>query len=114
MKIKEEFMRKKREVFELLRKSGSLTPEIERRLIELYGQRGRKAISMVKGGRVKKSGDVWIVEGGTDVYELAGNFCYCFDFALNVVTGKANVDACYHILAKQICEVLDESGKNKE
>jgi predicted nucleic acid-binding Zn finger protein len=32
--------------------------------------------------------------------------CSCKDYVLNVVTGKAGVDMCYHALAKRICELL--------
>jgi predicted nucleic acid-binding Zn finger protein len=79
--------------------------------VEIYGERGKKALLAVKGGRVKKKGKLWVVEGKTDEYEIVGDLCYCMDYALNIVTGRAGVDMCYHVLAKKIAEILDERGR---
>ncbi len=101
---------KREELFGLIRKEG-LSSAVERAVVEVYGERGRKALLAVKRGRVKRKGKLWVVEGKTDEYEIVGELCYCMDYALNVVTGKAGVDMCYHVLAKKIAEILDERGR---
>jgi predicted nucleic acid-binding Zn finger protein len=98
---------KREELFELIRREG-LTPRVERAVVEIYGERGKKALRAVKEGRVHKNGVIWVVEGKTDTYEIVKDLCYCMDFTLNIVTGRAGVDMCYHILAKKICEILHE------
>jgi predicted nucleic acid-binding Zn finger protein len=98
------------ELFELIRQKG-LTPDVERMVIETYGERGRKALRAVRQGRVRKEGAIWIVKGKTDEYEIVKDLCYCMDYTLNVVTGRAGVDMCYHVLAKKIFEILHERGE---
>jgi len=98
---------KREELFELIRKEG-LTARVKRAVVELYGERGKKALRVVSEGKVRKKGEIWVVEGKTDTYEIVKDLCYCMDFTLNIVTGKAGVDMCYHILAKKISEILHE------
>lgn len=110
MEVKQEdFRAKKEELLGLLRREG-LTPEVERKIIEVYGGRGRKALSAIRQGRVRRKGKIWVVRGRTEEYEIVKDLCYCMDYVLNVVTGKAGVDLCYHALAKKILEILDERG----
>ena len=102
----EEFVRRREELFSRLRKEGRLTPELEREVVELYGRRGENALKAVREGRVVRRGGRWFVKGETDEYEVVRSMCSCRDYVLNVVTGKAGVDMCYHALAKRICELL--------
>lgn len=103
---KEEFRRRREELFSRLREEGRLTPELEEEVVRLYGKRGEHALRAVREGRVVRRGGRWFVRGETDEYEVVRSMCSCKDYVLNVVTGKAGVDMCYHALAKRICELL--------
>ena len=105
------FLRKKGELFELLKKSASLTPELEKKVIDVYGSRGERALKAIKNGNVTKVGERWFVRGKGGEYEVVRTRCACYDYVLNVVTEKADVDMCYHALAKAICESLDRYYK---
>jgi len=101
------FKSKREELFRRLKESGVLTPELELAVVEVYGDRGRKALEAVRGRRVVKRGRRWFVRGKTDEYEIVRNFCTCRDYVLNITTEKAGADMCYHALAKNICEILN-------
>lgn len=104
--VPREFLRKKAELFKRLRGADELTGELERGVIETYGSRGERALKVVKSGGVRKEGGQWFVRGKKKEYEIVRTYCACYDYVLNVVTGKAGVDMCYHALAKTICELL--------
>ena len=117
MALSPEFKQKRAKLFKKLEQSSLLTEELKREIIEVYGQRGIKALEAIKEGRVIKRGERWFVQGKAEEYEVVKNLCTCKDFVLNVVTGRAGVDACYHVLAKRICELLDAyyvSPKNRD
>jgi len=101
------FLLKRSELFKKLGKGVPLNRGLEGAVIDTYGPRGIKALSAIKGRRVIRRGDRWFVRGRGDEYEIVQTFCSCRDYVLNVVTGKADVDMCYHALAKRICELLD-------
>lgn len=104
--MKPEFARKKRELFERFRSERRLTPELERDIIDVYGSRGKRALEAIKRGCVRRRGERWFVRSESGEYEVVRALCSCRDYALNIVTGKAGVDMCYHALAKNICEAL--------
>ncbi len=81
--------------------------ELEEEIVEIYGSRGKKALETVKESRIRKDEDRWLVEGSEDEYEVVRSHCSCYDYVLNIVTEKADVDMCYHALAKNIRELLD-------
>jgi len=105
--VLESFNRRKEELFRRLKQSGALTSELEQEITEVYGGRGKRALEAVKRRCVVKRGQRWFVRGKTDEYEVVRNFCTCKDYVLNISTEKADVDRCYHALAKTICELLD-------
>jgi len=109
----QEFVKRKAELLDLLRRERKITGEVRRLVIELYGERGRKAIEAVEGGRVIRSGRRWFVRGRGGVYEVVKNLCSCPDHVMNVVTGKAGVDMCYHALARLIAEITGEYRDEK-
>ena len=86
-----------------------LSEELERSIKELYGDRGERAINVVKNGGVRKENGRWFVQGREEEYEVVKSHCSCYDYVLNIATGKADVDMCYHALAKNIQELI-ESG----
>ena len=104
--VSETFKRGKDALFKQLRKGAVLTPELERAMMDVYGGRGKRALAAIKGRRVIKRGQRWFVRGMADEYEVVKNFCTCRDYVLNISTGKADVDMCYHALSKVICELL--------
>jgi len=100
------FLRGKKELFKHLRPGNALTPEIERMLIDIYRSRGKRALETIKKGGVIKRGQRWFVRGRVGEYEVVKTYCSCRDYVLNIVTDKADVDLCYHGLAKTVCEGL--------
>ncbi|MEM4188131.1 MAG: hypothetical protein QXN56_03065 [Candidatus Hadarchaeum sp.] len=105
--ISEYFRRSKENLFKKLQCAALLSPELENEIIEVYQKRGKRAVEAIKGRRVIKRGQRWFVRGKKDEYEVVKNFCTCSDYVMNVSTGKAGVDMCYHALAKNICQVLN-------
>ncbi len=101
----ENFKARRKELFLRLRREGKLTPELEEAIVELYGSRGRHALRAIKEGKVVRRGKRWFVRGKTEEYEIVRSLCSCKDYVLNVVTGRARVDMCYHALAKVVCEL---------
>lgn len=97
------------EIAGLLRDRG-VTRECEEKLIQAFGERGRKAIKTVVSKRVKKyilqpSNRVrWIIVGREEEYLVIPLvYCSCKDFFFYVMTGEAY--ACYHLLAQRIAEL---------
>lgn len=105
--VSETFKRGRDALFKQLNKGGVLTPELEREIMDVYGGRGKRALAAIKGHRVINRGQRWFVRGMRDEYEVVKNFCTCRDYVMSVTTEKADVDMCYHALAKNICDVLN-------
>lgn len=93
-------------MMKLMKRGETLTPELERAIMDVYGGRGKRAIDAIKGHKVVHRGKRWYVRGKGDEYEVVKNFCTCRDYVMNVATEKADVDMCYHALAKTISENL--------
>lgn len=102
-----DFQEKKKKLFEKIKSKKELNEEIEKEIINLYGARGKRAIRVVKNGGVRKEQNRWLVEGREDEYEVVRTYCSCYDYVLNIATGKTDVDMCYHALAKNIQELLN-------
>ena len=94
-------------MLERLKSDRRLTPELERAIIGMYGSRGKRALEAIKKSAVMKRGERWFVRSESGEYEIVRTLCSCRDYALNIVTGKAGVDMCYHALAKNLCEALN-------
>lgn len=105
--VSDAFLLKRAELFKRLRRGAPLDKGLENAIIDAYGGRGKKAIAAIKKRRVIRQGERWFVRGKSDEYEVVQTFCSCRDYVLNIVTGKADADMCYHALAKRICELLD-------
>ncbi len=100
------FERKRNELFEKLKNSEELDESLVKKIENVYGTRGKKAVEVVKEGDVYEKEGRWFVEGSEEEYEVVRTFCSCKDYVLNITTGKADVDMCYHALAKNIFELL--------
>jgi predicted nucleic acid-binding Zn finger protein len=101
------FQRGRDELFKRLKRGKVLGSELERRIMDTYGGRGKRALEAIKRRCVIKRGRRWFVRGKTDEYEVVRTFCSCQDYLMNVATEKVDTDMCYHALAKNICEVLN-------
>lgn len=104
--VDEEFKENKRKLFERISSAEGLDESLEEAVVEVYGSRGERAIEVLKKGGVRKEGNRWFVQGREDEYEIVKSFCSCYDYVLNITTGRADVDMCYHALAKNIHELL--------
>ncbi len=105
--VSRDFSKKRAKLLKDLKAAKELTPELEKEIFDLYGPRGKRAIAAVKSDSVRKEEGRWFVRGNDTEYEVVRTYCTCYDYVLNVVTGKAGVDMCYHALAKTIRELLD-------
>ena len=102
-----DFEERKIALFQEIENVDELNQELEDKIIELYGSRGKRAINVVKSGGVRKEDKRWYVRGREEEYEVVKSHCSCYDYVLNITTGKTEVDMCYHALAKNIQELLD-------
>lgn len=85
-------------MLEEIRQRG-LCEETESELIELFGDRGKRAVACAKGNRVLKYLDFFVVKGKTADYVIVENSCSCQDYyARRMKKG----DLCYHIIAAEI------------
>ncbi len=104
--VSDAFLRGRAELFKILTPGEIITPELEHMINDVYGGRGKRALEAVKGRRVIKRGKRWYVRGKGGEYEVVKYFCTCRDYVMNITTEKADVDMCYHALAKTISETL--------
>ncbi len=83
------------EVFVILERDRTLTPELREEIARLYQERGKKALKAIGEGRVKKYRDFIVVVGSSDEYVVDEDFCSCRDFVFR--KGR-----CWHVLAAKI------------
>lgn len=93
-------------IFEDIEREG-MTPENEKRLIQEFGARGKKAIETVRSGKIKKYRDFFVVQGSTGDYIVEDDFCTCNDY-LYRLSIKGGV--CYHSIAVRIAKATGEYG----
>jgi predicted nucleic acid-binding Zn finger protein len=96
---------------DVLQSAGSLTEELEQRIIREYDNRGQRAIDLVRAGKVKKYRDFFVVEGKGDLYVVEGDFCTCRDYLYRL---SRNGGLCYHSLAVRIAEATGQYGRVDE
>ncbi len=83
------------EVFRILERDRTLTPELRQEIGRIYGERGIKALKAIDEKRVKKYRDFIVVVGTSDEYVVDEDFCSCRDFVFR--KGR-----CWHVLAASI------------
>ncbi len=103
----DKFEGRKKRLFRNIKSSEKLNEGLKDEIRDLYGSRGERAIEVVKEDGVKREDGRWYVEGREDEYEIVKSHCSCYDYVLNIATKKADVDMCYHALAKNIYELLN-------
>ena len=97
-----------------IRPKHTLEKKSSQRLEKCFGERFKKAISLVERGAVKRyafkpSGRIiWEVQGKSAVYQVLShiNFCNCDDYYFRVMNSKKQ--NCYHIIAQRIACALDK------
>lgn len=86
--------------------SEELTPSAVESILEIHGDRGRRAIEGVGETRVKQYNDFTVVVGHRDEYIVEDRGCLCPDAHYNL-DSEDPTDLCWHVLAVIIAEVLD-------
>lgn len=85
---------------------GELTPDLVDRIVNLHGDRGRRAIEAVGEQRVKQYLDFTVVVGHSDEYIVEGERCDCSDSRFNL-DREDPTQRCWHELAAIIAERTD-------
>jgi predicted nucleic acid-binding Zn finger protein len=91
---------------EALAAAGALSPPIVERLLEVHGDRGRRAIEAVTETRVKQYRDFTVVVGHEDEYVVEDGRCTCKDSEYNLDPTDPG-QRCWHSLAVDIAERVD-------
>jgi predicted nucleic acid-binding Zn finger protein len=94
-----------------------LADTLDKKLEDIFGERYRKAMSLIEGGSVKcyifrPSGRViWEVKGSRGVYQVMPhiNFCSCDDYYFRVMDAKKQL--CYHLIAQRLAYALNRFEK---
>jgi predicted nucleic acid-binding Zn finger protein len=102
-----------------LYESNILDQRMRKRIAGYYRHRGKKALEIVDGNRVKRYRDFFVVVGETGEYLVEGNFCSCEDFlhrgsicahALAVLIARAT--GRYELIDLWYYEDLKDQGIN--
>ncbi|MFW6265744.1 MAG: hypothetical protein ACOC2A_03095 [Halanaeroarchaeum sp.] len=92
---------------EALAEAGTLTPAIVRTILDVHGDRGRRAIEAVTERRVKEYRDFTVVVGHGDEYIVEDGACTCKDSEYNLDPDDPT-QRCWHAIAVDIAERIDE------
>jgi len=83
------------DLWQRLKGKQDLDDEIRAAIEAEFGSRGKKALTAIDTGKVKKYHDFFVVEGRTDDYVVDEDFCTCGDFMFRGRT-------CWHLIATRI------------
>ncbi|MFA4876285.1 MAG: SWIM zinc finger family protein [Methanoregula sp.] len=86
------------DIWERLGKTKTLDSALRSEIESTFGTRGKKALTLLDAGKIKKYRDFFVAEGRTASYIVDEDFCTCGDF---LYRGRS----CAHILAVHIAEV---------
>lgn len=86
-------------------KTRGLTRDLEERLIDEFGARGKNAIATVSARKVKRYKDFFVVQGKKGEYIVEDDFCTCNDY-LYRLSIKGGV--CYHSIAVKLARATGE------
>ncbi|MFP4531037.1 MAG: hypothetical protein ACLFNC_07090 [Halodesulfurarchaeum sp.] len=86
--------------------AGELTPEIVDEILEIHGDRGKRAIEAVTESRVKQYRDFTVVVGHGDEYIIEDDGCTCEDATYNLDDDDPAA-LCWHAIAVAIAERID-------
>jgi predicted nucleic acid-binding Zn finger protein len=89
-----------------LAEAGELTPGIAGRILDVHGERGKRALEAVAEGRVKEYRDFTVVVGYEDEYVVEDGGCTCKDSEYNL-DPEDPAQRCWHVLAAAVAERVD-------
>ncbi|MFB6133900.1 MAG: hypothetical protein ABEJ55_02820 [Halanaeroarchaeum sp.] len=89
-----------------LAEAGELTPAVVQQILDVHGDRGRRAIEAVTERRVKEYKDFTVVVGHEDEYIVEGGECTCKDSEYNLDPTDPT-QRCWHAIAVDIADALD-------
>ncbi len=84
-----------------LDEAGELTGDIVDRIVEVHGDRGRRAIEAVAERRVKEYRDFTVVVGHSEEYVIEDGGCTCSDARYNLDDDDPT-DRCWHAIAVDV------------
>ncbi|MHA1868128.1 MAG: hypothetical protein ACTSVB_10985 [Candidatus Heimdallarchaeaceae archaeon] len=99
-------------LFKIIKEEKIFSESLENEVISLFGDRGEKAIKILKNKRlvklkIKSNLCFWIVKGKNSDYVIIDTlYCDCRDFYMRIIN-RNNDEPCYHLLAKIIGEKLN-------
>ncbi len=80
-----------------------LTKDIRDLVIDIHGDRGRRALDAVEENRVKKYNDFTVIVGMNEEYIVENDACTCRDYRYNLDEGEL----CWHLIAANIADKLN-------
>ncbi|MEI7856729.1 MAG: SWIM zinc finger family protein [Methanomicrobiales archaeon] len=83
------------DLWDRIKEKNTLDAALREEIEVVFGARGKKALSAIDAGKVKKYLDFFVVEGRTAEYVVDEDFCTCRDF---LYRGRT----CWHLLAVRI------------
>ncbi|MCU0632439.1 MAG: SWIM zinc finger family protein [Methanolinea sp.] len=87
-----------KEFWKRLKEEGCLSPGLLDEFIQIYGDRGQKALQALEKRMVRRYLDFVVVVGASHEYVVEEDFCTCQDF---MYRGKC----CWHLLAARLASV---------
>jgi predicted nucleic acid-binding Zn finger protein len=85
------------DLWQILAEKKVLDAPLRLEIEETFGTRGKKALTALDSGRIKKYLDFFVVQGRTAEYIVDEDFCTCSDFMFRGRT-------CWHLLAVRIAQ----------
>ena len=86
--------------------AGELTPDLVTAIVDVHGDRGRRAIEAVGESRVKGYRDFTVVVGYEDEYIVEDGQCGCADAEYNLDREDPE-QLCWHAIAVRIADAID-------
>jgi len=90
---------------------GELTPQLVDRIVDLHGDRGRRAIDAVGEGRVKEYNDFTVVVGQQEEYIVEDDSCNCKDAQYNLSASDPE-QLCWHAISVRIARALEATDEH--
>lgn len=93
-----------------LEETQTVTAPIVETLVDLHGDRAKRAITAVTESRIKQYKDFIVVVGHQDEYIIEQQSCTCDDTKYNLDADNPT-DICWHVIATEIAirtDALDE------
>jgi len=94
-----------------LASEGALTPGTVDRIIDLHGDRGRRALDAVAESRVKEYRDFVVVVGHEDEYIIENDGCTCKDAEYNLDAADPE-QLCWHAIAVRVARAIGETDEH--